>query len=510
MSTTNFVDKTTTILSEWLNDVDNRVYAGKLDDGTRGAAIDKFLQAGTGAAERTVEAKLREGVSVTDFGAKGDGVTDDTAAIQAALDAVKTAGGGLVYLPPGTYLHTQIKLRDDVELCGFSRGSTTLKLKASANANGVIKHASDTGLNAALRHLTIDGNQDNNTSGGGIYWAGSTGNRGPTITIEDVLVTKCRDDTGGGGGAAAVHLLGSDWCVLRDVDIFQNDYAQGLGVQCSDSVFDGVYISQNGSLAAKRGLNIIQANGNRFIGCYFGGTILEDQVILQGAQYNHFIGCINDNAWYAGYRLGDSGGLGSSFNTWTGGQCTNSSQAANNGDDNFNIAGAAQDNIINGVFISNYQANKARYGVVEGGTATNNHVVGCTMGTFATGPVLFNTAGTSRITHSPGYNRSFQSIQGAVLTAANNLVLGTDGRYFQVDGATQINLIDNTAWRGGDLVTLKFNSAPTVKHNQAASGNNKPILLTGAADLVASANDTLTLRYDSTDAAWYEVGRAVI
>ena len=455
--------------------------------------------------------KLRDIVNVKDpqFGAKGDGVTDDTAAIQAALDAVYTAGGGRVYLPPGTYIVTQIQLRDDVELFGESRGSTTLKLKASANTDIIIKHASDTGLNVGLRHLTVNGNQSNNTQGG-VYWSGSSGNRGPTITIEDVLVTQCRDDTNGGGGAAAVHLLGSDWCVLRDVDIFQNDYAQGLTIQCSDSVFDQVYISQNGGLSAKRGMNIVQANSNRFVGCYFGGTTTEDQVILQGAQYNHFIGCINDNAWYAGYRLIDSGGSAASFNTWIGGQCTNSSQAANNGDDNFNIAGAAQGNIISGVFISNYQANKARYGVAEGGTATNNHFVGCTVGTFATGAVLFNTAGTSRITNSPGYDRSFQHSQGAALTAANNLALGTDGCYFHVDGTTQINLIDNTGWPRGAVVTLRFNSTPTVKHNQAASGTNRPILLAGGSDFVASANDLLTLRYDYTSDGWYEMSRAVI
>lgn len=39
-----------------------------------------------------------------DFGAVGDGVTDDTAAIQAAIDAVSAAGGGAIFFPPGTYL----------------------------------------------------------------------------------------------------------------------------------------------------------------------------------------------------------------------------------------------------------------------------------------------------------------------------------------------------------------------------------------------------------------------
>jgi len=100
--------------------------------------------------------------------------------------------------------------------------------------------------------------------------------------------------------------------------------------------------------------------------------------------------------------------------------------------------------------------------------------------------------------------------QGASIASANNLTLGSDGNYFQITGATQINLIDTSNWLGGAWVTLKFNSTPTVKHNQAASGAFKPIMLAGAADFAATANDTLTLRYDSTDSKWYEISRAVI
>ena len=62
-----------------------------------------YLADGTGAVETTVQAKLREVVSVKDFGAVGDGVADDTAAIQAALTAL-SGTRKYVFLPSGTYL----------------------------------------------------------------------------------------------------------------------------------------------------------------------------------------------------------------------------------------------------------------------------------------------------------------------------------------------------------------------------------------------------------------------
>lgn len=60
-----------------------------------GSALVGFLQAGTGAVATTVQAKLRETVSVLDFGAVGDGVADDTAAVQAAV----SSGAAIVVVP---------------------------------------------------------------------------------------------------------------------------------------------------------------------------------------------------------------------------------------------------------------------------------------------------------------------------------------------------------------------------------------------------------------------------
>lgn len=58
----------------------------------------------TSAVQTNVEAKLAQTVSVKDFGAVGDGVTDDTAAIQATIDYVNSVGGGCVLFPSATYL----------------------------------------------------------------------------------------------------------------------------------------------------------------------------------------------------------------------------------------------------------------------------------------------------------------------------------------------------------------------------------------------------------------------
>ena len=54
--------------------------------------------------------------NIRDFGARGDGVTLDTSALQRAIDAVAQGGGGTVFVPAGQYVIGSIFLRDDVTL----------------------------------------------------------------------------------------------------------------------------------------------------------------------------------------------------------------------------------------------------------------------------------------------------------------------------------------------------------------------------------------------------------
>jgi hypothetical protein len=95
----------------------------------------------TGSVATSVGNKLAQTVSVMDFGAVGDGVTDDTTAIQNALDYVKNIGGGEVYLPAGTYkCDSQLTLTsaNGVRILGASKnilrtGSTIINYTGTAS-----------------------------------------------------------------------------------------------------------------------------------------------------------------------------------------------------------------------------------------------------------------------------------------------------------------------------------------------------------------------------------------
>jgi len=112
--------------------------------------------------------------NVQNFGAKGDGITDDTAAIQNAIDAAAAAGGGQVYMPTGTYIVSGgeepsdgcLMLKSNVHLYGDGMGATTVKVVDGSDTKitGVIRSAyGEQTHDFGVSNLTIDGNRDNTT-----------------------------------------------------------------------------------------------------------------------------------------------------------------------------------------------------------------------------------------------------------------------------------------------------------------------------------------------------------
>jgi hypothetical protein len=112
-----------------------------------------YTPAGAGAVARTVQAKLRELVSVKDFGAVGNGVADDTAAIQAAINSL--TAGGIVNFPLGLYRTTSTIT---IQVRGI-----TLKgqLQTTTNADEgdcriVVDHDLGAGIRIKAYNSTID------------------------------------------------------------------------------------------------------------------------------------------------------------------------------------------------------------------------------------------------------------------------------------------------------------------------------------------------------------------
>lgn len=113
-----------------------------------GSNLVGFLQAGTGAVATTVQAKLRESVSVKDFGAVGDGVADDTVAVQKAFDAFST-NFEIVFSAGFNFGVTKISINNKTNFSVRIDGKVT-NIAAKAGATATDTNATQRGLQATF------------------------------------------------------------------------------------------------------------------------------------------------------------------------------------------------------------------------------------------------------------------------------------------------------------------------------------------------------------------------
>tara|TARA_Y100000385_G_scaffold290955_1_gene366292 strand:- start:635 stop:1897 length:1263 start_codon:yes stop_codon:yes gene_type:complete len=176
-------------------------------------------------------------VNVLDFGAVGDGVTDDTAAIQAALDYAKditigSAVGAEVFMPSGHYIiSSTIILRDKVALRGNGNRSTFVQAKSTFTDLYMFRAYDEPApttsmFGAFLTDMQIDFNNLNISGSAAVYAQAWQENSG----LRRVVITGWRDTavkiTDGFGGAASIK--------FEDVEIFSSTNGGLIGIDCQE------------------------------------------------------------------------------------------------------------------------------------------------------------------------------------------------------------------------------------------------------------------------------------
>jgi hypothetical protein len=234
-----------------------------------GSALVGFLQSGTGAVATTVQAKLRETVSVKDFGAVGDGVTNDSAALQAAIDAVPA--GGKLYIPKGTYLFSTGLTRSSaitIQGDGASgSGGSRLKYTGSGNAFTYTGGGSSTG--GRFYDFLIEGTAAANN---GLYIYNAFNN----ILFSGVYVTDFSKS-----GANAVYLEDA-WDVCFYGCYFRSSYN---AVKCDIGPLFAVvnackWIACEFMEIPNVGLILTSGSGNLVSGCDFSGQVGQIKIDL--------------------------------------------------------------------------------------------------------------------------------------------------------------------------------------------------------------------------------------
>jgi len=255
MASTTFTSGTP-VTKEWLNDVNDAVYAGMFN----------------GA------------VSVKSYGAVGDGVTDDTAAIQAALDA---GAGGQVCVPPGTYLTTDaLSIPSNTWFCGAGQGSI---IKSNSLVNG--------GTGYSMRQADV-----RSVSGVRItdlVWDNSGITVWPAglrcilaVSATNLRIERCYFKTS--GAATACLDCSYYWIVDNDVDIISTD-----GNNHHDGIIDQWDGSHNFTIRGNR----IRGNTIGLYGILVTGTDSSDvaaPVYTFNIVGNEVSGCTGVGIWVMG------------------------------------------------------------------------------------------------------------------------------------------------------------------------------------------------------------------
>jgi hypothetical protein len=363
-----------------------------------------YLPAGAGADTTTVQAKLRESVSVLDFYANGvsgvrvdpTGVVDSTLGIQAALNSFTTMGG-LVLFPVGQYKTTAtLVVPPKVSLLGVLQGSwsgsvydfgTAIVPAFSGNTitmTGVVGHDSSN----VFENITIIADKATYPAGNGFLLANAS----------NVIFRRCRVLNIGGHGFVTGDATGNSYH-----NYFYNCYTLGAGANGFECLSRWARFVDCWADTCQIGINISSTGASdnaRIIRCHFEEHEQAAIKISGGAghQGGHII---QDNTIYSRrYILADPG-----YGIWLD---TTTSASGCTG---ITISGNSL------VCETTYVANTGTVGIYIGNGAAGNQITENQVGAFAIN-IQMGT-GCSGTVFTDNYFNGFNGTTCAVVASAS-------------------------------------------------------------------------------------------
>lgn len=269
-------------------------------------------------------------VTSTAYGATGDGVTDDSAAVQAAINAAEAAGSGMVYFPTGTYFcQSVLNCTGDLVFAGDGQELSVLKMDFDA---GSTMFSLDAGTRTVFRDLAIehDASTDYAASVVVLRLSGDScsfercrlgsatglGNTARVISLEngtlDMFTTRVYVSNPASGSAltSALYLVGSNTPELRAVNCTFESVGAGnattvhlvyaiaaAGCRC---FFANCKFKPSGGTVLSRTFYVNEGNEMAFVGCDFldNGTATTSTHLFGNTATTVFAvaaGCLFDN-----------------------------------------------------------------------------------------------------------------------------------------------------------------------------------------------------------------------
>lgn len=263
------------------------------------ANTTSFTAFGSGAVSRSVQSELRDlYLNVKGFGAVGDGVTDDTAAIQAAMTAAKTAGGRIVYFPTGTYLCASqlsitggqgLHLKGEAATGSVMTGGSTIKYSGTATPFLTLGSGASNSTRTLIEDLNVYYTSGSFTGtlvkavGSGLeisraMLSGSGSSTGlylldldssSTIRLRSVEFHNCQygisgQDSGGAGSCNAVEISG---CLFNSGLTVAGIRNPGQAWHISGTVFEALADLTGAAIVTDAACTAV---GTSLIGCWLG------------------------------------------------------------------------------------------------------------------------------------------------------------------------------------------------------------------------------------------------